>query len=76
LAGICAYEHNSEAKMQCWNNTWRFLLLKKNYRTQKFTFSQVLIVQGMMMTQLVDSQAFLPLSHSHGPGLFKFEKYI
>lgn len=25
LAGICRYEHNSEAKMKYWNNTWRFL---------------------------------------------------
>ena len=49
LAGICRYEHNSEAKMKYWNNTWRFLFLSLlNYKTQELTFSQVLITQGMM----------------------------
>lgn len=60
LAEICGYEHNSEAKMKYWNNTWRFLLLMLHYRTQELAFSQVLIFQGMM-TQSVDYQTFSSL---------------
>ena len=62
LAGICGYDHNSEAKMKYWNNTWRFLLSMLSCRKQELTFSQVLIIQGMM-TQSVVYQA-LPSSFS------------
>lgn len=60
LAGICGYEHNSEARMKYWKNTWRFLLSMLSCRKQELTFSQVLIIRGMM-TQFVVYQT-LPSS--------------
>lgn len=45
LAGICGYEHNSEARMKCLDEDVESSFIETELRTQLFTFSQVLITQ-------------------------------